>query len=385
MAHPLRLAIAAPRFWPLIEDQPAHLLQLAESFVAAGHAPTVVTPLWKRTWPRQMIVGTVPLVRLRGSPASSLSLVRWMYSLSAWLREQAPQLRGVLVAGLRHEAYVALGTAKKTQTPVVLLAGEGDLAWQRKATFGSRISARCREAQAIVVPSEELADELARGGYARERLTVIPRRVPIPGPRNPVARDAARAALAAVNYDLVTTTTAPVALATGRLDAEHRLGDLVRAWRIVSARRSEARLWILGDGPLRDQLYYQIGDLDQRFRVLIPGTFDSLREIMQAADLFLAPAPHAVPPLALQQALAAGLPVVAADSPALQRLAGPDTTGMFVPPGDIKALADAISSHFDHPAAGIVRASAIRQQFQSGPTPADEAAAYVEVFDRLGN
>ncbi|HZN36917.1 MAG TPA: glycosyltransferase, partial [Pirellulaceae bacterium] len=173
-------------------------------------------------------------------------------------------------------------------------------------------------------------------------------------------------------------------LAAGRLDQASRMPDLVRAWRIVGSRRSEARLWIVGDGSLRDQLYQQIGDLDQRFRVLIPGTFDCLQEVMQAADLFLAPAPQVVPPLALLEALAAGLPVLAADSPALRGLAAAHADAMLFPPGDVQRLAAAICDQFEHPAAGILRGSAIRQQLHAAGTPADEAAAYREVLSRAG-
>jgi glycosyltransferase involved in cell wall biosynthesis len=235
----------------------------------------------------------------------------------------------------------------------------------------------------VAVPSGELAGELTAAGFSESRLAVIPRRVPMPEARSPAQRDAARAALAAVNYDLVTTPTAPVALAVGRLDAEHRFGDLVRAWRIVSARRSEARLWIVGDGPLREQLYRQIGDLDLRFRVLIPGSFDCLREVMQATDLMLVPAVQPATALAVVQALAAGVPLIAAEAPALRELAGEDSAGMFYPVEDIKALADAISQQFDHPGVGIVRAAAIRQHLQSAPPPAAEATSFVELFHRL--
>ncbi len=379
MAHTLRLAIAAPRFWPLVEDAATHLLRLSQSLIAAGHAVTVVSGLWQRAWPQQMVVGAAPLVRLPGAPRGGLATVRWMYSLASWLREQAPRLDAVLVGGLRHEAFVAVRALAKSPVRVVLLAGEGDIAWQRSAAFGGRIAARCRQAGAIVAPSSELAGGLAAAGYARERLAVIPRRVSIPPPRGATQHDEARAALAATNYDLATTSTAPVALAAGRLDAEHRFGDLVRAWRIVTARRSEARLWIVGDGPMRDKLYRQISDLDQRFRVLIPGTFDCLAELLKAVDLFVSPAPHVVPPLALLEAMAAALPVLAADAPAIRALPGVESAMLF-PVGDAKALGEAICQQFEHPAAGIVRASAIRQLVQAAPTPADEAAAYSEVL-----
>ena len=157
-------------------DGPAHWLGLAESLAEAGHAVTVVTPQWKRTWPRQMAIGRVALVRLRGSGRGGWSTLRWMYSLARWLGGQHG-LDGVLVAGLRHEAYVTLGAAAKSPFPVVLLAGEGDVAWQRSAAFGSRIQGRCIAAQSIVAPSQTLPDELARGGYAPAAIGVIPRRV----------------------------------------------------------------------------------------------------------------------------------------------------------------------------------------------------------------
>jgi 1,2-diacylglycerol 3-alpha-glucosyltransferase len=379
---PLRLALAAPRFWPLIGDVPNHLLALTESLAAAGHFVTVVTPQWKRSWPRQMTIGQVPLVRLRGSARGGWSTLRWMYALAGWLAEQ-PRLDGVLVAGLRHEAYVAIGAAGKTQAPVVAVAGEGDIGWQRTAAFGSRISARCSQARAIVAPSQALAEELVHGGYSREVISVIPRRVVIPPPHSPLARDQARASLAAVNYDLVTTSTAPVALAIGRLDTEHRFGDLIRAWRIVTARRSEARLWIVGDGPERERLYRQISDLDQRFRVLIPGTFDCPDELLAAADLLLVPGEHAVPPLAMLQAMAAGLPVVAASSSGAREFVTHERTGLLHAPGDFTAIAALVQRLIDQPASAIALGAAAREQAQSFPTPADEAAEYVSLIRKL--
>jgi len=95
------------------------------------------------------------------------------------------------------------------------------------------------------------------------------------------------------------------------------------------------------------------------------------------------PAPHQVPPLVLLEALAAGLPVVSADAPAIRELAPSDAAGMFITPGEIQSLATAICNHFEHAGPGILRASGIRQRMQAEPTPADEAAAYVELFQRL--
>jgi glycosyltransferase involved in cell wall biosynthesis len=381
IAH-LRLAIVTPRFWPLVGDTPAHRLQLCQSLIELGHEPTVVTPRWQRGWPEQMIIGSLPLVRLRGSARGGWSTLRWMYSLGGWLREHAHHFDAVLVAGLKQEAYVALGAAKRAGITAILLAEEDDLQWQQTATLGARIAARCREARTIVAPTQEIAGALQRGGFAAECITVIPRTAAVSPVCSAAARDAARASLAAANYDLVTASNAQVALSVGHLDAAQRFGDLVRAWRIVTARRPEARLWIVGDGPDREALYRQIGDLDQRFRAMLPGTFDCLDELLRASDMLLVPGSHACPPQALLEAQACGLPVVAADGPAVRTRITHEQTGVLYPTGDIKALAEAVCGLIERPGSAISYGSAARAAAQSRPTPHDEAQAYIDLISR---
>jgi glycosyltransferase involved in cell wall biosynthesis len=200
---------------------------------------------------------------------------------------------------------------------------------------------------------------------------------------SPASRDGARAALAAVNADLVLTAKATVALAVGRLDAEHRFSDLIRAWRIVTARQPEARLWIVGDGPERERLYRQVGDLDQRFRVLIPGTFDCLDDLIQASDMLLVPSQHVVPPIALLHAQTAGLPVILAQSPMVEALVRNGETGFVYPLGDVKSLAAAVLQLIEQPAIGVQIGAAARAASATQPTPIDEAQGYVEIISRL--
>jgi hypothetical protein len=53
-------------------------MQLAHALLALGHLPTIVTPRWTRSWPANMSIGLVPVVRLRGAPRSGWSTLRWM-------------------------------------------------------------------------------------------------------------------------------------------------------------------------------------------------------------------------------------------------------------------------------------------------------------------
>src|SRR5262245_19456026 len=104
MAH-LRLAIVTPRFWPLVGDSATHMLGPAEWLFALGHAVTVVTPQWKRSWLAQMMVGPVQIVRLGGRALGGWSTLLWMFALASLLRELSRGgLDGVIVAGMKHEA-----------------------------------------------------------------------------------------------------------------------------------------------------------------------------------------------------------------------------------------------------------------------------------------
>ena len=332
---PLRLAILAPRFWPLAGAAQRDLLRLAEQFRRAGCQPTVVTAQWRKDWPRQIAVREVPIVRLRGSPRSGWSTLRYLYALAGWLSEQRGQIDLVLAAALRHEAYAAIGAG--LGIPVVLHAEPGEIAWQRTARFGSRIARRCQRAQAIVATSPLVERELLAAGYDAGRISVIPPGVPIPPLTGAAARDAARDAFAGVNHDLFAPSQHPVALAIARFTRDEGLGDLIKAWRSISARWPAARLWIVGDGPEREPLYQLIGDLDLRYKVLLPGTFLETEDLLAAADLFIRPATSDGNPLRLAEALAAGLPAIATDLPSHRQWIEPEKTGLLVPPGDSRA------------------------------------------------
>jgi hypothetical protein len=190
-----RLAVVSPRFWPLAGEAETHLLRLAEAWRAAGVAVTVATATWQRGWPRNIVVQEIPVARLPGAPHGGFATLRYMYGLSHWLGEQREAFDAVLVSTLRYEAYCAVRSLAGTGVPVILQAERagpaGDVAWQRSATFGSRIASRCRQATAFIATSRLVAGELAAAGYAAERTTTIPRGVPIPPPLAAASRDAA--------------------------------------------------------------------------------------------------------------------------------------------------------------------------------------------------
>jgi glycosyltransferase involved in cell wall biosynthesis len=110
--------------------------------------------------------------------------------------------------------------------------------------------------------------------------------------------------------------------------------------------RPAPEVWIVGDGPDRDRL---VSIAARRFPTAVfAGAVrgDELRALLDAADLFVLPGTGG---LALQQALARALPVIAAEGDGSQEdMVTPDN-GWLVPPGRTPALAAALQAALADP------------------------------------
>jgi phosphatidylinositol alpha-mannosyltransferase len=106
------------------------------------------------------------------------------------------------------------------------------------------------------------------------------------------------------------------------------------------------RLEIGGDGPERralERLADDLGLRDVRFRGFIPS--EDLPGLFHRADLFCAPATHAESfGIVLLEAMAAGLPIVAAANAGYAEVLATYPGNLLVPPGDDRALAGALAS-----------------------------------------
>ena len=131
----------------------------------------------------------------------------------------------------------------------------------------------------------------------------------------------------------------PVALAVGRLAAQKGFGTLLEAATGWRALRPEPLLVIAGEGPLEASLKSQAArlGLDTRFA----GHRDDVPALLAAAAMFVLPSTWEGQPLILQEALRAGVPIVATRVGGTPVLTGEDAA-VLIPPGDARRLADAV-------------------------------------------
>lgn len=130
----------------------------------------------------------------------------------------------------------------------------------------------------------------------------------------------------------------PVALFVGRLQARKRLDLLFRACAMLPE-AFQPRLRIVGDGPDR-ALFERAAAADYPQTEFLGGCFGpDLDAIFTQADLFVLPGTGG---LAVQQAMAHGLPVIVAQGDGTQEDLVRPGNGWLVPPDDLGALKTAL-------------------------------------------
>lgn len=142
----------------------------------------------------------------------------------------------------------------------------------------------------------------------------------------------------------------------------------------------DVRFVLAGDGPLRRRLE-AAARTDPRAakRVVFAGFRTDVAELLAASDLIVHPSRFDALPTALIHGLAAGLPVVASDVGGIPEVVTPDA-GRLVPPGDVRALADAVVALAGDPAARQHLGAAARRRFAAEFDAAAWARRLREVY-----
>lgn len=130
----------------------------------------------------------------------------------------------------------------------------------------------------------------------------------------------------------------PVIAFLGRLVSEKGLGDFAEAVTRLRAEKADFRVLVIGDGPARQEFAQKLGDAV--FAGFLHG--EALAQALASADLLLNPSSTEAFSNISLEAMACGVPVVAADAKGNRELVVDGLTGALVPPGDIQGYMVAI-------------------------------------------
>lgn len=123
-----------------------------------------------------------------------------------------------------------------------------------------------------------------------------------------------------------------------RLSEEKGHQILLEAFAKISKQNDEARLLLVGDGPLYDELIDQAKKLGIFEKVNFTGSRTEVEQILNDMDCYVSPSHTEGMPMSILEAMAAALPIVATDVGAVGHLLR-DDHGKLVEPGNVDELA----------------------------------------------
>jgi glycosyltransferase involved in cell wall biosynthesis len=225
-----------------------------------------------------------------------------------------------------------------------------------------RLRTWCRTVDRFVVLSEFAAERLVRGGLPPDRIELKPNFVADPGPRAAPA-----AASATVLY-------------VGRLSPEKGVELLVEAWREVG--EGPLELVVVGDGPLRERLARRPV---ARLRLVgqLPAA-EVRRQMLAARALVLPSVWYEGQPVAVLEALAAGLPVLGSGIGGVPELLAPLGRDWLAAPGEVASWVAALRALADPERVEVASARA-RALYERSFSAATAARALEGVYERAAD
>ena len=196
----------------------------------------------------------------------------------------------------------------------------------------------------IVCVSEPIRDTLGNAGVDIGRTRVIPNGIRIDPDAVPDPEAAAD-----LRESLPLDPSRYCIINTGRLVTQKAQRDIVKAASILEASGGGFAFYIVGDGPLREDLEARIEAEGVGDSVCLTGFRSDVRALLEMADLFVLPSLDEGMPMSLIEAASIGMPVVATDVGDVHKLIRNGESGLIVPMSEPAALAEAIVAMRDDP------------------------------------
>jgi len=257
------------------------------------------------------------LVRLRGQTGAEV--------MHAW---DPAALAAAALPGRARGGYALIATLERPRTPQRWVARAFGFVQQRVA--------------ALIVAEDLSRAWLEQLGAAAERIETIRPGVPR------VAAAGGNAAEFRARLEL--PADAPLIAVAGPLRRHKQFDEAIWCFELVRVLHEQARLLIFGDGPDRARLEEFAESVSEAGCVRFLGYRDDLAELLPQADVYWQLEASSVTPLALLEAQAAGLPVVAGDVPAHRAAIVADRTGRLAQVGSRADVTRATDDLINHPA-----------------------------------
>jgi glycosyltransferase involved in cell wall biosynthesis len=177
----------------------------------------------------------------------------------------------------------------------------------------------------------------------------------------------------------------PTLLFLGHLLPDKGVFDLIEAFAQVARRVPDLRLVLGGIGQI-EALRERAAQLGVLERVELPGWLepDGKGAALASSTIFLLPSYHEGMPMALLEAMSWGLPVIATPVGGIPQVVTSEVNGLLVPPGNVAALAAAITRLLEDRALSGRLGSAARAVIERDFSLDDALARLSSIYSRFG-
>ena len=304
--------------------------------------------------------------------------LRWALPIGFWRLLRECRRQDVIVAGSEVGFTLLLGWFAATMTgkPFVSMIqsplADAITTWVPRPLHGLTRWVSSRVSAAVCV-SPELMQGVVDFGLPPDRVIAVP-----------VGVDAERIRSMALEPSPVKLPRGRYLIAAGRLSAQKGFDLLIRAHAMALRAGQQHSLVIVGEGGERAALEQLTRDLGVDDSVHLVGFVENPHPLLAAADAFvLSSRREGMGGLVLLEAMALGIPVIAADCPTGPReLLNGGALGAIVAAEDAEALASAIVDYLADPAP-------LRAKARGGPArvedfnPTMAAKRFVNVLNRI--
>lgn len=320
------------------------LLPLSETFIAAQAAAMQRYEPWfaglKRI-PKGLAMNSAQVITHSDADSFREKIARIVYLRSGFAPEFLRRIQtakpNLLHVHFATDACAALPIQERLRVPLAVTLHGYDVTSDAATLRASRLGVSYlrnqntvwERAQVFICVSESLRQKALERGFPEEKLWVHPIGIDIdqfrPDPH---------------------FVKEPLVLFVGRLVEKKGCIHLLGAMQIVQSRMPDARLVIIGDGPLRAELEKEARATLRHFEFLGATGADTVRQWMWRAAVVAVPSIVASNgdseglSLVVCEAQAMGLPVVAFRGPGIEVVDG--ETGLLVRPRDEAALAESL-------------------------------------------
>lgn len=314
-----------------------HLLYLTAGLQAQGVTPTVLM-LHEPQLPMQDFVDAAAQqgVQVLPIPIHHDLDPTLFFRLRQALKHLQPD---IVHTHLLHADLYGIPAAKSLRLPVIS-SRHNDNDFRRKAPFKQVNQALWALADGGIAISEALRRfALEVEGAAPQKVTVIHYGLPF----TPQSAESLQAARRTAREQLGQAEDALLFGMVCRLTEQKGIPYALRAFAQVLQQLPQARLVIVGDGPLRDSLMDEAANCGVSGQVDFAGWQPNAAALMAGFDVLLVPSLWEGFGLVILEAMAQEVPVIASAVSAIPEIILPEETGLLVPPRDVAALAAAMT------------------------------------------